>query len=354
MVPCLAAKRVGVHIYSNAESLPMFVDSPSYFSMVATGMVGYCSKDEGRSHYKTEAKCVSRTERNIALAEYRTLQRSVVSEYRTEVGKKNFWGVLRRFRQEHLRGISVSPVQLTTWYIQDGEGMPSSTWICPSSAFPMDAERSEAYFVALTCPRLFTRKHAYLLFFSGGQGGRVSSSFALWDHQDLEFSEMTVDQAKVCSHDRLELEGAMDVAREKIVRDLAASRGAPSGVLNFPVDADSDDEWVDVAAGSAPTPTALRHYDSIGRTNADTSSASEDLPLIVCPKCVEPGCTKAGNMAMISCSLCDGDLHRSCGVRGGEEEESDGGDNVADFQGVRCSPCSVSRNGKRKAAPSLY
>ncbi|CBN76711.1 hypothetical protein Esi_0000_0510 [Ectocarpus siliculosus] len=139
-----------------------------------SGMVGDCSKDEGRSHFKTVTKGVSRTEVNIALTEYRTLQRSVVSELRTEIGKKNFWGVLRRFKQEHLRGISVSPVQLISWYINDGEGMPSHTWICPTSAFAMEAARADAYFTALMSPSLFTRKDAYLLFFSGGQGGRVS------------------------------------------------------------------------------------------------------------------------------------------------------------------------------------
>lgn len=96
-------------------------------------MVGYCSKDEGRSHFRTTAKGVSRAEINLALAEYRALQRATVSETRTEVGKKNFFGVLQRFRKEHLRGISVSPVQLVAWYVQDGEGIPSHTWICPLS-----------------------------------------------------------------------------------------------------------------------------------------------------------------------------------------------------------------------------
>ncbi|CAN0172202.1 unnamed protein product, partial [Ectocarpus fasciculatus] len=36
--------------------------------------------DEGRSHFRTATKGVSRTEVNIALAEYRTLQRTLVSE----------------------------------------------------------------------------------------------------------------------------------------------------------------------------------------------------------------------------------------------------------------------------------
>ncbi|CAM9423415.1 unnamed protein product, partial [Ectocarpus sp. 13 AM-2016] len=137
-------------------------------------MVGYCSKDEGRSRFKTAMKGISRSEVNVALSEYRAMQRAVVSDNRTEMGKKNFWGMLNRFRKEHLRGISVSPVLLTARYIQDGEGVPSQTWICPSSAFPMDAARAEAFWIAMTCPSLFTRKHAHLLFFSGGPGGRIS------------------------------------------------------------------------------------------------------------------------------------------------------------------------------------
>eukprot|EP00752_Nemacystus_decipiens_P009647 g8618.t1 len=285
-----------------------------------SGMVGYVSKDEGRSHFKTVTKGVSRTEVNIALAEYRTLKRSVVSELRTDVGKKNFWGILRRFKQEHLRGISVSPLQLAVWLINDCGCMPSHTWICPTSAYPMEAARCDAYFTALMSPSLFTRKDGYLLFFSGGQGGRVSSSYEKWDYQDREFSDMTVDQAKVCSHDRLELEGAMDIARERIMRDIAESHAAPAGVLNFPVDADSDDDSVQPDDNAVPRPRAVRQWDRIGRTAADTSPESEDLPLIVSPKCVEPGCVRDGNIAMVSCSLCDGDLHRSCGVRGGEED----------------------------------
>ena len=310
------------------------------------GMVGYVSKDEGRSHYKTVTKGVSRTEVNISLAEYRTLQRSVVSELRTDVGKKNFWGVLRRFKQEHLRGISVSPVQLVVWYINDGEGMPSHTWICPTSAYAMEAARADAYFTALMSPSLFTRKDGYLLFFSGGHGGRVSSSFEKWDYQDREFSDMTVDQAKACSHARLELEGAMDIARERVMRDIAESHAAHAGVLNFPVHADSDDEDDVVVDDTMPQPTALRQWDRIGRAAADTSSESENLPLIVCPKCVEPGCTKAGNIAMVSCNLCEGELHRSCGVRGGE---NDADSELVEFQGIRCSPCSAPNKGKKKS-----
>lgn len=142
------------------------------------GMVGYCSKEEGRSHFKTARKGVSRSEVNVALSEYRRMQRAVVSENRTEMGNKNFWNMIHRFRKEHLRVISPSPVLLTTWYIQDGEGVPGQAWVCPSSAFPVNAARAEAFWIALTSPSLFTREHAYLPFFSGGSGGRISNSYA--------------------------------------------------------------------------------------------------------------------------------------------------------------------------------
>ncbi|CAM9795679.1 unnamed protein product [Ectocarpus sp. 13 AM-2016] len=170
-----------------------------------SGMLGYCSKDQGRPH----------------------------SEDRVELGKKNSWDLLRRFKQEHLRGISVSPLQMVTWIIQDQQAVPSSTWICLSSAFPMDAARADAFAIALFCPSLFIRKHAYLMFFAGGQGGRITTSHEDWDMQDREFADMTVDQAKFCSHDRLELEGAMDTARERAVREVANARRHLPGVPNF-------------------------------------------------------------------------------------------------------------------------
>ncbi|CAN0418334.1 unnamed protein product, partial [Ectocarpus fasciculatus] len=169
-------------------------------------------------------------------------------------------------------------------------------------------------------PTLFNRQDGYILFFSGGQGGRVSSSFRKWDYQDLEFSEMSVDQAKSCSHHRLELEGAMDIARERIVRELAEARCAPPDVTNFPVHADSDEESVEVAPNTPPPPTRPRQWDTIGRTATDTSAASEGLPLIVPPRCVEPGCSDSGVNSMVTCNLCNGSLHRSCGVQGGDDD----------------------------------
>lgn len=96
----------------------------------------------------------------------------------------------------------------------------------------------------------------------------------------------------------------------------------------------------------APQPTALRQWDRLGRTAADMSAASEDVPLIVCPKCVEPRCSKAGNIAMVSCNLCDGDLHRSCAVRGGDDGA---GNEVVEFEGIRCSPCATTKKGKKKS-----
>lgn len=129
-------------------------------------MVGYCSKDEGRSHFQTARKGVSRTEANVALAEYRKLQRAAVPENRIELGKKNFWSSLLHFRSESVRAISVSPVALVTWLIQDGEYIPGYAWVCPTSADAMEAVRAEAFYVAATCPRFFTRERAYVLFFS--------------------------------------------------------------------------------------------------------------------------------------------------------------------------------------------
>ncbi|CAM9204491.1 unnamed protein product, partial [Sphacelaria rigidula] len=38
-------------------------------------MVGYCSEDVGKSHFRTKLKGVSKTEVNVTLAEYRKLQR---------------------------------------------------------------------------------------------------------------------------------------------------------------------------------------------------------------------------------------------------------------------------------------
>lgn len=162
---------------------------------------------------------------------------------------------------------------------------------------------------------------------------------------------MTVEQAKACSHNRLTLEGEMDEAREKILREVAAGRAAPSGVVNFALGPDSSDEnnsdSESNSSRSTPPPTALRHND-LGRTDADRSLASQELPLVVCPKRIEPECDKAGNLSMVSCNTCDGDLHRSCGVMGG-----DGDDHgmAYDFQGRRCSACAASKGKKKPAMP---
>ncbi|CAM9701407.1 unnamed protein product, partial [Sphacelaria rigidula] len=171
-------------------------------------MVGYCSKDVGRGHFRTASKNVSRPEFNVALAEYRKLQRQVVKEVRLELGKKSFWSCVRCFREEFLRPLTPSAVAILTWMIQDGEYLPSSSWICPTSVHPVEALRAEAYFVALVYPSLFRRGHAYTLFFSGGSGGRVSESFALWDHKDAEWIELTCDQAKVHAGRRTEVADA--------------------------------------------------------------------------------------------------------------------------------------------------
>ncbi|CBN75584.1 expressed unknown protein [Ectocarpus siliculosus] len=169
-------------------------------------------------------------------------------------------------------------------------------------------------------------------------------------------ASISPSRAKACSHSRLTLEGEMDAAREKIVRDLAAARGAPSGVVNFPVGPDSDNE--DDAGHrnssdntrSTPRPTALRHGD-LGRAEADTSAASANLPVIYCPACIEPECNMSGNMSMVSCNICNGNIHRFCGVLGGTRND-DGETN--DFEGTRCSPCAAANKGKKRALPMPY
>ncbi|CAM9718004.1 unnamed protein product [Ectocarpus sp. 6 AP-2014] len=167
--------------------------------------------------------------------------------------------------------------------------------------------------------------------------------------QDREFANMTVDQAKVCSHDRLELEGAMDAARERAVREVANARRHLPGVANFGFGPDSDsDATSDVGARAAPPPRSRRVWAGIGRTSNDFSEANEPLPLIVSPRCIEPGCTKAGNMGMISCGRCDGDLHRGCGVSGGDSHD----DECDSFDGQRCTPCAYPRRGKKRGRSS--
>ncbi|CAN0124230.1 unnamed protein product, partial [Ectocarpus sp. 4 AP-2014] len=163
-------------------------------------------------------------------------------------------------------------------------------------------------------------------------------------------ANLSVEQAKACSHSRLTLEGEMDAAREKIMRDLVAARVAPPGVAQFGVGPDStDDESSDGdthtdKSPSTAQPTALRLSD-LGRTDADLSPASEDFPVIVSPKCIKPDCNKSGNLGMVSCNKCEGDLHRGCGVMGGGENDEDA---MYDFQGWRCSPCAASNMGKNK------
>lgn len=106
----------------------------------------------------------------------------------------------------------------------------------------MDAGRADAYFVALLNPQLFTRVHSYILFFSGGQGGRVSPSYALWDSMDRTFEDFTVDEAKVCSHDRLQVQGELDAVRVRSVRDRGTLEAHPAGIVRHALAADSDDD----------------------------------------------------------------------------------------------------------------
>ncbi|CAN0385272.1 unnamed protein product [Pylaiella littoralis] len=217
----------------------------------------------------------------------------------------------------------------------------------------MDPARAEAYFTALMTPQLFTRAHAYVLFFSGGQGGRVSSSYELWDSMDRAFEDFTIDEAKVCSHDRIRVEGELDAARLRLARNIASQRCEAAGVLRFPVSQDSDIdepgapdevlednsfEWSGFPTPPCmPSPSNLVLRDrlaSLVRTSTDTSAASESLPLLVHPTCVEPGCERTGNLGMVKCSMCDGDLHRSCGSQLDDDDE----DALPDR---RCSSCAT-------------
>lgn len=53
-------------------------------------MIGYCLTYQGRPHFKSDKKGVSKANANIAFAEYRRKQRQTVSDHRVELGKKNF------------------------------------------------------------------------------------------------------------------------------------------------------------------------------------------------------------------------------------------------------------------------
>lgn len=231
---------------------------------------------------------------------------------------------------------------LVQWLINDGEYLPSHSWICPSTAAPMDPARADAYWIAMLTPSQFTREHAHTLFFSGGQGGRISSSFPLWDAMDREFEDLTVDQAKACSHRRLEVQGAMDLGRERTARALASYQNEPSGVIRYDLDPDSD-------AASAPPPPparAARPFDvfrTMGRSSADLSLDAEDMPLVVLPPCIQEGCSREGNVGMITCVGCQGDLHRTCGTFVDQDDEAS--------PSRQCSACTSAGKGKGPARP---
>lgn len=317
------------------------------YVFVPPEMVGYVSKDEGKSHFRTHAKNVSRPDINEALAEYRALQRAVVTEYRTEVGKKNIFALLRRYKVENFQGVEVSVLQLMTWYIQAGLGMPSPTWVTPSGGWPMCPMRADAYMLALMTPELFTRKHCYSLFFSGGQGARSTLSFEKWDIMDREFAGMTHDQAKECSHKRMLLEGRLDQARAKAALEKVAAKLSTGAVPRLCQDSsDSEGEQAEEQS-SRPDETARRSINDLVRSDNDLSEESEHLPVVVHPKCVGMGCTRAGTYGMVSCSMCEGALHRSCGVMANEDGSGDVG-----YQGMRCKACAQPRNGKGKSKGS--
>lgn len=141
---------------------------------------------------------------------------------RLDLGKKNVWSCVLRFREELLRPLTPSPVAILTSMIQDWEYLPSSSWIYPTSAHPMEALRAEAYFVALVCPTLFRCEHAFTRFFSSGSGDRRS----FWDHQDAEWIELTCDQDKVHAGRRAEVADAVDAVGKLRNRRRASAAAA--------------------------------------------------------------------------------------------------------------------------------
>lgn len=173
----------------------------------------------------------------------------------------------------------------------------------------------------------------------------MSFSYALWDYQDGEFSDLTSDQAKACRNDRSTLEGALDHAREEIARGIADAALQPTDVLRFPVNADSDVDMdeadVSIAPALAPRPLAVMTAEGLGIDCTDKSPAFHLAPIVVFPACIEPGCSTAGNLALVSCVICEGDLHRQCGTIIDDNEK--------ECQERRCTNCPSGRKGNRKA-----
>lgn len=249
--------------------------------------------------------------------------------------------------KESLKALTISPQLAAQWLINDGEYLPSHTWICPTSAAGIVPEAADAYWVCALAPKLFTRRHTFDLFFSGGYSGRTTSSFRLWDYMDRAYEDLSVDQAKVCSHDRQRVEGALDLAREDAVRQAASFRDTPDGVLRYDVDADTDEDLPVIQNASSracppPSATVVRgRLSQLVRTSSDNTAASADLPLVHHPKCIQAGCSREGNFGMVSCFTCGGHLHRGCGTLIDEDDE--------ECLDRRCSSCVSARKGKSRA-----
>lgn len=243
--------------------------------------------------------------------------------------------------------------------INDGEFVPGFPWVVPNGAGAADCERFAAWWIATKSPTLFTYKDSHVLFFSGGQGGRSSSIYEPWEALDNEFRSLTVEEAKRCSADRLRLEGAMDDTRRGNARAIAFYTAQPPDVVGYRVAADSDVESagattrgadVDTSDGEASSPSSStqqrpvfrrNNLNDMCRTASDNSPASEDLPLLVPPKCVEPECSAAGTLTMVTCKLCDGDLHRACGDLI-DPDDPESTERV-------CSRCAASGKGKGRS-----
>ena len=134
-------------------------------------------------------------------------------------------------------------------------------------------------------PELFTRAHCYVLFWSGGQGGRSTTSMELWDAMDCEFAGMTHEQAKQCFHNRLQVAGQLDHARAKTALDKAAASVASGAVPRLSQDS-SDSEGESGRDAEQRRRPARRSLDEMVRSENDVTEESSNLPLIVHPKSV--------------------------------------------------------------------
>ena len=153
--------------------------------------------------------------------------------------------------------------------------------------------------------------------------------------------------SEMCIRDR----NAMDAANVSAVRERAEYDTLPEGVLRYRVYTDSDDDMASSAPASStpaqdPTPSAVRlrqRLDDLTRGSSDTSSQNEDLPVVVFPRCIEAGCTRAGTPYMRLCAICDGHLHGNCGSLIDADDHDESSERW-------CSKCSSRAKGKNRSS----